>query len=209
VASLAFVGPYSAQSLPSPGLAHRRELDSATFDDDDMTFDALFKLRRGAWGGSSTSVNSIGGSHNSNSPLTHLGSRDIAGSTSHIGNGHKITSSAHSLTDSVGIPEGDAEGGDEEPEVLTMMQNTPRKGSSDAQDTLAVQDREARSPASATSDKGNTQARGHSRASSGAESISYIKDPEGSGRWVLERRRTGDDGEFEIVGREYLAGTRI
>jgi hypothetical protein len=151
----------------------------------------------------------MGGSHNSNSSLTHLGSRDFGGSPTHLGNGHKITSSGHSLTDSVGIPEFEEEGENEEREVLTMMQNTPLNGSSDRQDALPLQDHKTQSAAAATLGKGNNQARGHSRTSSGAESISYIKDPEGSGRWVLERRRTGDDGEFEIVEREYLAGTRI
>ena len=204
VASLQIpIGPYSAQSATSPGIAQLLDLDSATFDDDEMTLSALRKLRRGAWGGSSTSVNSMGGSHNSNAPLAQLGSRDFGGSSSHMGNGHKLTSPAHSLTDSVGIPEYEEEGEDEEQEVLTMMQNTPRKGSADPQEH-AVQ-----SPASAVSEKGKNHTRVHSRTSSGAESISYVKDPEGSGRWVLERRRTGDDGEFEIVGREYLAGARI
>ena len=203
------VGPYSAQSVPSPGIAQRLDLDSATFDEDEMTLSALMKLRRGAWGGSSTSVNSIGGSHNSNSPLTQLGPRDFGGSSSHMGNGHKVTPSIHSLTDSVGIPESEEGGENEEHEVLTMIQNTPRKGSTDTQSLPTSQDYAVQSPTSAVSEKGNHHTRGHSRTSSGAESISYVKDPEGSGRWVLERRRTGDDGEFEIVGREYLAGARI
>jgi hypothetical protein len=198
-------GPWSAQSLPSPGVA-LVDLGSATFDDNDMTFDALIKLRRGAWGGSSTSVNSMGGSHNNNSPLVP---RDFGGSSSYMGNGHKITSSVHSVTDSIGIPESEEERENEEPEVLTMMQNTPRKGSSDPQNVPTSQDHAVQSPTSAVSEKGKSHARGHSRTSSGAESISYVKDPEGSGRWVLERRRTGDDGEFEIIGREYLAGARI
>jgi hypothetical protein len=211
VASLQIpIGPYSAQSVPSPGIAQLLDQDSATFDEDDMTLSALIKLRRGAWGGSSTSVNSTGGSHNGNSPLTHLGSRDFVGSSSHIGNGHKITSSVHSLTESVGIPESEEEGEEEEPAVLTMMQNTPRKGSSDPQNAPTPRDQAIQSPASAVLEKGKkgkNHTRGHSRTSSGAESISYVKD--GSGRWVLERRRTGDDGEFEIIGREYLASARI
>jgi hypothetical protein len=202
-------GLYAAQSVQSPGIAQRLDLDSATFDDDEMTLSALIKLRRGAWGGSSTSVNSVGGSHNSNSPLTHLGSRDFGGSSGHMGNGHKVTSSVHSLTDSVGIPESEEEGEDDQPEVLTMRQNTPRKGSSDPHTAPTTQDLAIQSPVSAVLEKGKNHLRGHSRTSSGGESISYVKDPEGSGRWVLERRRTGDDGEFEIVGREYLAGARI
>jgi hypothetical protein len=185
------------------------DLDSATFDDEDMTLSALIKLRRGAWGGSSTSVNSMGGSHNGNSPLAPLGLRDFASSSSYMGTGHKITSPVHSLTDSVGIPEFQEERKDKEREVLTMTQNTPRKGSSEEQNSSTAHDQTVQSPASVASDKSQNNTHGHSRASSGAESISYVKDPDGSGRWVLERRRTGDDGELEIIGREYVAGARI
>jgi hypothetical protein len=199
-------GPYSALPVPSPGI---RDLESATFDDDDMTLDSLIKFRRGAWGGSSTSVNSAGGSHNGNSPLAQAGSRDFGGSASHVGNGHRLSSSVHSLPESVGIPESEEEGEDNEPEVLTMMQNTPRKGSSDPQNRPIAQDFAVQSPTSTVSDGGKFHIRGHSRTSSGGESVSYVKDPEGSGRWVVERGRTGEDGEFEVVRREYLAGTRI
>ena len=210
VASLQIpIGPYSTQSMPSPGIAQLLDLDSATFDDEDMTLSALIKLRRGAWGGSSTSVNSMGGSHNGNSPLAPLGSRDFAGSSNYMGTGHKITSPVHSLTDSVGISEFQGEREDKEREVLTMTQNTPRKGSSEKQNSSTAHDQTVQSPASVASDKSQNNTHGHSRASSGAESISYVKDPDGSGRWVLERRRTGDDGELEIIGREYVAGARI
>jgi hypothetical protein len=203
------IGSYSAQSVPSPGMAQLRDLESANFDDEDMTLDSIIKFRRGAWGGSSTSVNSAGGSHSGNSPLAQSGSRDFGGSSSHMGNGHKLSSSVHSLPESVGIPESEEEGEDNEPDILTMLQNTPRKGSSDPQNGPIAQDFAVQSPTSAVSDSGKNNARGHSRTSSGGESISYVKDPEGSGRWVVERGRTGEDGEFEVVRREYLAGTRI
>jgi hypothetical protein len=202
-------GPYSAQSVPSPGIPHLRDLESATFDDDDMTLDFLLKFRRGAWGGSSTSVNSAGGSYNSTSPLAQIAPRDFSGSSSHVGMAHKLSSSVHSLSESVGIPESEEEGDDKEPEVLTMMQNTPRKGPSDPQNGPTLPDFAVPSPTSAISDSGKNQPRSHSRTSSGGESVSYVKDPEGSGRWVVERGRTGEDGEFEVVTREYLAGTRI
>jgi hypothetical protein len=201
------IGPYSAPSVPSPGMF--RDIESANFDDEDMTLDFLIKFRRGAWGGSSTSVNSAGGSHNGNSPMAQSGSRDFGGSSSHMGNGHKLSSSVHTLPESVPIPESEEEGEDNEPEVLTMIHTTPRKGSSDPQNGPIAQDFAVQSPTSAVSDSGKNNTRGHSRTSSGGESISYVKDPEGSGRWVVERGRTGEDGEFEIVRREYLAGTRI
>ncbi|KAI5362160.1 hypothetical protein Slin15195_G058120 [Septoria linicola] len=50
----------------------------------------------------------------------------------------------------------------------------------------------------------------HSRNGSGADSINYVQepDPEGSGRprWVLERRRTSEQGQIELVGRELVQG---
>lgn len=47
---------------------------------------------------------------------------------------------------------------------------------------------------------------GHSRNSSGAESVSYKEE---GGKWILEKRRVGDGGEVEIVGRTFVEGGRI
>lgn len=43
------------------------------------------------------------------------------------------------------------------------------------------------------------------------DSISYMKeeDPVSGERWVLERRRTGESGEVELLGREVVSGGRI
>jgi len=35
------------------------------------------------------------------------------------------------------------------------------------------------------------------------------EDPVTGQRWVLERRRTGEDGGVEILGREVVSGGRI
>lgn len=47
---------------------------------------------------------------------------------------------------------------------------------------------------------------GHSRNSSGAESVSYKEE---GGKWVLEKRRVGEGGEVEVVGRSFVEGGRI
>jgi hypothetical protein len=42
--------------------------------------------------------------------------------------------------------------------------------------------------------------------------VAYVKemdDEAGTFRWVLERRRTAEDGGVEIVGREVISGGRI
>ena len=50
----------------------------------------------------------------------------------------------------------------------------------------------------------------HSRKGSGADSVTYVRepDPDGGGkpRWVLERRRTSEQGQLELVGRELVQG---
>jgi len=54
-------------------------------------------------------------------------------------------------------------------------------------------------------------AMGH-RHKGSADSISYTKEEEpesGGTRWVLERRRTAESGEIEILGREVVEGGRI
>ncbi len=52
---------------------------------------------------------------------------------------------------------------------------------------------------------------GHSRKGSAADSVTYVRehDETGEGRWVLERRRTAESGELELIGREIVEGGRI
>ena len=214
--------PLSAQSAPSPGIAQLLDIESSDFDEDEA-LSQLIKLRRGAWGGSSSSINSLGGSHASNSPLIGKAQRDLGpaapSNLTKMPGGHKMTSSLPSLPDSsfVGITKSDedalaAHSDEDERQTLTAIQNTPKKQSVDLANSALAQSPPTtqnltRSPISAGSDKARVS--GHSRASSGAESISYLRDPEGSGRWVLERRRTGDDGEGEVVEREFVAAAGI
>ncbi|KAF2493163.1 hypothetical protein BU16DRAFT_73023 [Lophium mytilinum] len=51
----------------------------------------------------------------------------------------------------------------------------------------------------------------HSRKGSTADSVTYVReqDESGSDRWVLERRRTAETGELELVGRQIVEGGRI
>ncbi|KAJ6441725.1 GPI ethanolamine phosphate transferase 2 [Purpureocillium lavendulum] len=52
--------------------------------------------------------------------------------------------------------------------------------------------------------------RGHHRHKSSADSVSYLKEEDsGETRWVMERRRTGESGEVEILQREVVEGGRI
>ncbi|KAF2264647.1 hypothetical protein CC78DRAFT_533010 [Lojkania enalia] len=52
---------------------------------------------------------------------------------------------------------------------------------------------------------------GHSRKGSAADSVTYVKehDEMGHDRWVLERRRTAESGELELIDRSVVEGGRI
>ncbi|EXJ76941.1 hypothetical protein A1O3_10098 [Capronia epimyces CBS 606.96] len=190
--------PASAHSLPSPGIAQLLELDSPGYDDDDISFSALLKLRGRTFGGSSSSINSLGSGHPASSPLAHMSSHSFAHPD--IGHGRK-SSSIQGRSSPAGIPESEEE--DEEGDRPTLTQNTPRK---ELNDMVAFTSQEEL-PMSPASFGGERRRGHHSRTSSGAESVSYARDADG--RWVLERRRTDEDSGTEFVDREYIAGARI
>jgi hypothetical protein len=156
------------------------------------------RLRGRAFGGSSSSVNSAGAQHSLGSPLAHVSHHPFSHSDF---NSSRMSSSIHGQSSSAqGIPESEEE--DDDADRHTLTQNTPRKkpveiGVYTSQEDMPV------SPAVASDRrKGH-----HSRTSSGADSVSYQRDADG--RWVLERRRTDEEGGNEVIDREYLAGARI
>ncbi|KAL2430916.1 hypothetical protein ABEF95_002939 [Exophiala dermatitidis] len=193
--------PGSAQSLPSPGIAQLLELDSPAYDDD-MSFSALMKLRGRAFGGSSSSVNSLGSGHPATSPLAHVSSHPFAYPTD-LGSGRMSSSMMQDRSSPAGIPESEEED-DDEGGRATLTQNTPRK-----KPTVPVAfTSQEEMPSSPAPFAGADRRKGHhSRTSSGAESVSYARDTDG--RWVLERRRTDEDSGTEFIDREYIAATRI
>jgi hypothetical protein len=67
------------------------------------------------------------------------------------------------------------------------------------------------SPITPNGGSGGGWNRGHSRKGSAADSVTYVRehDEAGEGRWVLERRRTAESGELELIGREIVEGGRI
>jgi hypothetical protein len=218
VASLHTLGmPHSVQSITSPGIAQLLDLDPSSFEDE-MSLSALMKLRRGAWGGSQTSLNSSGGSQAGSSPLAQLPLSDSfvsqsADLESGPPSGNEFPRRSYDST--VLLPHVFEEERTLQSSNATETQTTPPEKLSDAgpppaPPPPAVPDLSAQSESlSQTPHALEKAAKGHSRASSSAESVSYVKDPQGSGRWLLERRRTRDDGELELIGREYVAGARI
>jgi hypothetical protein len=204
--------PPVRQGVNSPLIAQRMDLDPSRYEDD-MSLSALLKLRRDTWGGSQTSLNSTGGGQSGSSPLSHPPLRDSYGSQPAV-----TDSRPHSGNDSARLsfeltamlPEVFDEDRSFHSSIAADTQPTGQKifSSPASQITLADAHAHSRNP-SQTSQALDKASKSHSRASSGGESVSYMRDPEGSGRWLLERRRTGEDGEMELVEREYVAGARI
>jgi hypothetical protein len=214
IASINTLGlPPLTQAVPSPGIAQLLDQDPSSYEDE-MSLSALMKLRRGAWGGSQTSLNSTSGSQVGSSPLAHPPLRDSFGSQAACLENGSFTGNDYfprrSYDSPAMLPEVFEEESISRSHSKTGTQPAPRKQPSDSGLQSTVPDFFLHRQGPSQTAQGLEKAgKSHSRASSGAESVSYTKDPEGSGRWLLERRRTGDDGELELVEREYVAGARI
>ncbi|EXJ54211.1 hypothetical protein A1O7_09548 [Cladophialophora yegresii CBS 114405] len=189
--------PGPAHSMPSPGIAQLRELDSPAYDED-MSFSALMKLRGRTFGGSSSSISSSAAGFTASSPLAIVANNPFSYSDH---SGSRMSSSMHGRSSPAGIPESEEE--EDESERPTLTQNTPRKKM--IEPVVVTSQEEMPSPIGSA---GGERRKGHhSRTSSGAESVSYARD--GEGGWVLERRRTDEGSGTEVIDREYLAGARI
>lgn len=180
-------------TLSSPGLAQLADMMSR--EEDNMSLSALMKLRRGAWAGSSTSLQSSSGSQISGSPLNlfpnNLGSSAPAASN-HAG-------STFSLASSNGLTSSDSDASPASP-TITIATHTLPAGA-------PAPSRSEGSPVRPPSSHLKSPAEGHSRKSSGAESVSYVHEKDGEGgRWVMEKRRLVEGGKVEVLGREVLEG---
>ena len=191
----AFGVPQSAHSMTSPGIA---DLLGQGNLDEDLSLSALLKLRRGAWGGSQTSLHSSAASQTSNSPNVHsIPSNNLPFP---VDGPTQMTSSSYSLSGTGGIPESEEEDEDDYDASPTITQGTPQKSRRPSQPQAAYLPM-VTSPLSQHPER----PKAHSRQSSGADSVSYSKDAEG--RFIIERKRTLDSGEIELIGREVLVGT--
>ena len=232
--SLALHGyPPASLSQPTPGLAQLA--DMMHLEEDNMSLSALMKLRRGAWGSSTTSLQSSSGT--SGSPLTYLppmpsnaaalqyqqynqSNNPATLNTQQFGaSTHSLVSSTHSYSadDSPVASEGS--------HTLTLPQftippstnpivsapymapsySTSGSESSPVQPPSPVKQARRKSALNPGSGKG------HSRnGSKDGESVCYVHERDADGeRWVLERRRVGEGGIIEILGREVVEGGRI
>ncbi|MCJ1386715.1 hypothetical protein MMC17_009841 [Xylographa soralifera] len=186
-------------SLPTPGLAQLA--DAMQYEDEDMSLSALLKLRRGAFGGSNVSLVSSG-SHKTGSPQSYLPPTPGAALSSALSGSHLIGSSYSLVSNNETGSEIDLHSGS--PTLTLQTQGLMMAPPGTLQDKSSGSDS---SPKRRNAVKGS----GHSRSSSGTESVSYVKelDEDGAGRWVLEKRRTAEGGQIEILGRQVVEGGRI
>lgn len=210
--SLAMQG-YSQSMQPTvsnPGLAQLADIMSR--EEDNMSLSALMKLRRGAWGGSTTSLQSSSGSQISGSPLNLLPifSTSLATAT------NPATASTFSLASSSGLNSSDSDASPSSPTITLTTQNRPYTGPPPP--SYAPPPPPLPPPPSRPEDplppprssQVRAGGRGHSRHNSGAESVSYVHETDADGsRWVIEKRRLGEGGKMEVLGREVLRGGRI
>ena len=205
--SLAMHGyPLSAQYSSNPQLASLMNLP-----ENEMSLEALQKLRRGAWGGSNGSLQSSNNSQNSGSPLTYFPPGMIVPSLlqSANSNGHILNASNQNLA---GSSHSFSSSSDPSPllESPTITLSTSQPGFY-VQQPMGSQPPPP--PTGNTSPVRRSAVAGkspwvpsHSRNSSGAESVSYREE---GGNWVCEKRRVDATGEIEVLGRSVVEGGRI
>lgn len=198
--SLALQGGYP-QSFPNAGLAQLA--DSFNFREDDMSLSALLRLRRGAWGGSNVSLPSSVGSQKSSSPQTYLPPMMPSGMLPNGISSSNPAGSSHSLISENGFGSGE--------ESLSGSPTLRLQTQGLAVTVLQTQADRSNGSDSSPKRRNALKGPGHSRNSSGAESVSYVKEvsEDGAGRWVLEKRRTAEGGQVEILGRRVVEGGRI
>ena len=178
-------------TLSSPGLAQLADMMSR--EEDSMSLSALMKLRRGAWGGSSTSLQSSSGSQVSGSPLNLFPNNSGSSAPAAI----NPAGSTFSLASSNGFTSSDSDASPSSPTITVATHTLPA--------AAPAPSRSEDSPVRPPSSPLKCPAKGHSRNNSGAESVSYVHEKDGEGgRWVVEKRRLVEGGKMEVLGREVL-----
>ena len=203
--------PLSAQYQSNAQLASLMNLP-----ENEMSLEALQKLRRGAWGSSDTSLQSSNNSQNGGSPLTYLPPSMITPSLLQPANsnGHTVNASNQNLAGSFHSFSSSNEHPSSADSDQSPLLESPTITLSTSQPGLYIQQPMGPPPPppANTSPLMRSTVVGkslwspsHSRNSSGAESVSYREE---GGKWVCEKRRVDATGE-EVLGRSVVEGGRI
>lgn len=223
-------GPSSAGPWSPNSPAVARLPVSPLVDGDVTTLDELRRLRANAFAGSNASslrsnsnrssaqslqaafspttlntrANAAGQSYFAGgAPMQYAYSTDSSNSSNQNGSSHLVINpgfnfiqdnSPHSAGSSQGMPFS----------MQVDIDATPRKNSLPLVEPVTAR------KALPTPATGSSAVSSHSRKGSQADSVTYVreKDPQGGGkpRWVLERRRTSEQGQLELIGRELVQG---
>jgi len=203
--------PLSAQYQSNPQLADLMRVQEG----EEMSLEGLRKLRRGAWGGSNGSLQSGSNSQNGGSPLTYMAPGMVAPlmqATNSNGSlmspsSQNLAGSFHSFSSVGHVSSNDSD--------LSPSAESPTITLSTSQSGLVIQQPMGSPPPPSTDPSSRRLsaidpkpwAPGHSRTSSGAESVSYREE---NGRWLCEKTRVIEGtGEIEVFGRSVVEGGRI
>lgn len=214
--SLAMHGfPLSAQFPSNPQLADLMRVQEG----EEMSLESLRKLRRGAWGGSDASLQSSSNSPNSGSPLTYFPSGLMGPPVLQPSNSNNtiainpssqnLAGSFHSLPSSNGHPSSNSD--------ASPSSDSPTVTLASTQVAFLIPPQPMGPPPPPPTDPSSSPVRrnaaskpwapGHSRHSSGAESVSYREE---GGMWFCEKTRiSAETGEVEVLGRSLVEGGRI
>ena len=216
VVSLAMHGyPLSSQYQSNPQLMDLLRVEEG----EEMSMEALRKLRRGAWGGSNASLQSSSNSQNSGSPLNYVspgiatipmihatnsngsivspGNQNMGASFSSFSSSNDIVSSNDSdaslIIDDTTITLSQSQPG----LVMQPMAPPARPPPRPPTESSPIQRSVANTPWTP----------GHKRNSSGAESVSYREE---GGKWFVEKTRVLEEtGEIEVLERSVIENGRI
>ncbi|KAI0485634.1 hypothetical protein F4859DRAFT_389463 [Xylaria cf. heliscus] len=224
--------PNNGGTIQSPGLAQLAMMA----EDQDMSLSALLKLRNKAWGGSQVSLTSsrdgspyerngaisplnqeLGVSGRKNSSFS-LYSQESTCAESDPGSPTLTMAISNAPTNSI-PPLAMSPGLTTSP--ITAPVFSPLVGPTSFPPLSEVEEPASpeaeRRPAQAPNENmmplvgvPSKQRPGGHRHKGSADSISYVKEQDGGeSRWILERRRTGETGEIEVLEREVVGGGRI
>ncbi|KAF2799271.1 hypothetical protein K505DRAFT_231444 [Melanomma pulvis-pyrius CBS 109.77] len=243
------------QPVQSPGLAQLARISPYGWreDETDMSLDALMKLRKGAFGGSTVSLGSSAGSPRNSSPM---GMQYVPRT---MANHRMANNSDETLESDESRPVDESYEDDEDEALMNEMNSMPEDYEKDAEE---VEESRPESPTLTASDYNSLSSPANyyhsaplppqpphstaplrspqyiplpnspppltlrtsfhpaphsidtnlsSPAFPSADSVAYVREHDelGGDRWVLERRRTAESGELELVGRSIVEGGRI
>ncbi|EAT78180.2 hypothetical protein SNOG_14309 [Parastagonospora nodorum SN15] len=208
------------QPIQSPGLAQLARMSPYEWPEEEgMSIETLMKLRKGAFGGSAASLPaSTANSPRNSSPMGMQFAPRISSAAGNRMVEH--TDSERESDESANIEDG-FEGNEDDDDGLMDAVNAGHEDEDDSGDdsgkdrrespTLTASDYNSMSSPDGDRNKNIPPLPSTAQLHALHNSVTYVRDHDeaGEGRWILERRRTAESGELELIGREIVEGGRI